>query len=294
MTIVSTNEPVVALAANDAGFRAWGKATTDAVDALGFTQVFSNIDWGTVTMPTTTNAAAGKRVYKFDDAHSATQEVYFALEFCRGDTDNAFMGMRITMTVGTTHDGSGVVGGLTATHYIRFSATSSGEGEVVGVRTDAGLTLFSNIPYTGTYTGQWTLNVERLREDGAVTPDGVVVFLHAVGVDSSGNTGTPLMRGINFALATVYGVHKPALAPIGAVPSTANIVLDYKTPVYPIQTFGKYDPYLGVILNTRSVPDLSVFSAAVDGVFNTYRSSSLGCGVDTYNNGNFRVAYLVA
>lgn len=165
---------------------------------------------------------------------------------------------------------------------------------MVGVRTDAGLTLFSNIPYTGTYTGQWTLNVERLREDGAVTPDGVVVFLHAVGVDSSGNTGTPLMRGINFALATVYGEHKPALAPIGAVPSTANIVLDYKTPVYPIQTFGKYDPYLGVILNTRSVPDLSVFSAAVDGVFNTYRSSSLGCGVDTYNNGNFRVAYLVA
>lgn len=293
MTVTTTSQPVAGLATNDAGFRAWGKATTDALDALGFTQEYSNIDWDTVAMPTTVNAAAGKRVYKFNDANSPTQEVYFSLEFCRGDTTSSYIGMRISVAVGTTHD-AGTVGGLTASHYIRFPGTSSGDGEVVGVRTDAGFTLFSNIPYTGTYTGQWTINIERVREDGAATPDGVVLFMHAIGVDGSGTNGTPLLRAINFALPTVYSEHKVAWHPHAAVPSSANIVLDYKTPIFPVHTFGKYDPFLGIILHTRSVPDLSVFSAAVDGVFNTYRSSSLGCGVDTYNNGNFRVAYLVA
>lgn len=294
MAITTTNQPVAPLTTSDAGFRAWGKATTDAVDDLGFTQVYSNIDWTTVTMPTTANGVAGKRVYKFNDTHSATQEIYFSLEFCRGDTTSAYIGMRISVVVGTTHDGNGTVGGLTMSHYIRFPSTSSLEGEVVGVRTDAGLTVFSNIPYTGTYTGQWVFNIERLRENGAVTPDGAVIFVHAIGVNGSGTNGSPGMQATNFALATVYSSYTQQLFPIAAVSASSNIVIDYKTPIYHINTFGKYDPFLGVILHTRSIADLSIFSAEVDGEFSTYRSSSQMAGVDTYSNGNFRVGYLVA
>lgn len=297
MAVTMSSKPVAAgLAATDAGFRSLGQAVTDALEAVGFVAVYDTINWSTATMPASTGVYySGKRVYRFNDSNSSTQEVYFSVELGRGDTGTAAIGFRIRFVVGTTHS-SGTVGGHVQTHYIGIGSTATNEGEVVAVRTDAGFTLFSNIPFTGSWNGQWVFCAERLRHNGEVTADGVVTFTHGVGADTSGTSGQPSLQASNFALATVYGAYSALWTTVPAVVApTANILIDYQCPVFPIYTFGKYDPFLGVVITTRSTPDLSVFSATVGGVSHTYRSSSFNAGLDTYNNGgHIRPSFLVA
>lgn len=283
------------LAATDAGFRSLGAAVMGVFDDLGYTSVYNTMDWNTAAYPGSDGTYVGKKVYAFDDALSPTQEVYFSVEVGRGTASTAAIGYRVRFVVGTTHS-SGTVSGQVQTHYIGIGSTTTAEGEIVGVRTDTGFTIFSNMPYTGSYAGQWEFCAERLRIDGEPTVDGLVTFTCGTGADSSGTNGTPQCQASNFALSTVYTANTTGwnCMPM-AVRMTDNILIDYKCPVFPIYTFGKYDPFLGVILTTRSVPDLSVFSAKVDGVTHTYRSSSGNSGVDGYQSaGNVRPAFLVA
>lgn len=303
MAVTVTTQTVANYALTDAGFRLWGKAITDLLDAMGMTQDYSNIDWSTVTLPTVAGNSAGKRVYKFNDSLSGTREIYVALDFGRGSTTSATFAFKLLITVGTTHT-SGTVGGSTMmSHYLVVNASPSGDGEFIGIKTDMGFAVMANV--TSASNGyQLGFGVERLASGGDATADGAVMWLHGMVVDGTGpNPSQPLFRLANFASGTLSpaaggstSTSNTMWSPPCAIPlnSSTSAYLD-KAPVFPVATLGDYDPLFGVI--SVPVPPYAmsnIFTANVNGVSGTYRIPSAGVLADSTGSGCLRLAYRTA
>lgn len=270
--------------ATDAGFRIWGKAFTDMLDTLGFTQVYSDIDWTTVLMPTSATTYAGKRVYKFDDALSIEREIYFSVEFGRASSSNGVFGFGIRLTVGTSHDGSGVVSNYVMQHYLATTSTPSDGGDIWGVRSDHGFVIFTNINSGTTYQAGFML--ERLCAAGTPTPDGVVLMLAGSGVDSTGiYPMSPKFRVANYNGGQVFNsvggqssansnriFSNYSTIPEGSDPSYAG-----KAPAITMDTLGKYDPISHFICVSKYVySPATEFTAIINGSSGTYRTPYTG------------------
>lgn len=275
MAITQVNTPLEVYATTDAGFRIWGKAWTDTMYSLGFTQEYSNIDWTTVTMPTVASTYAGKRVYKFNDSLSSTREIYVSLEFGRIVLATPRVSFGIRMTVGTSHS-SGTVTGGTITNYLSTWGSSADVGEIIGVKTDFGFALLSNIPFS-TDQYQAALLVERVRKDGSASADGVLTFMCGSSVNSTSTAATAglLTQVANYKANTVYAAAGNG-SPMSALASTTDPSYDGETPVYQVHTFGGYDPYFGVICAAYNYGAAQIFTATVDGVSGKYRTLNGG------------------
>ena len=90
---------------SDATFRATFSPISTALQAL-FVKVTQagEIDWGTVTKPSSGNSAAGFEVYRFNDAMQATAPIFFKIEYGSGA---AIQFPAIWLTVGKGADGAG-------------------------------------------------------------------------------------------------------------------------------------------------------------------------------------------
>lgn len=89
----------------DALFRAWGLAVSNALAAMLFKVTQSGeINWTTVTAPTSGNTSAGFEVYRFNDALHTTHPVYIRLDYCSASTATLYA---IRVTIGKGVDGSG-------------------------------------------------------------------------------------------------------------------------------------------------------------------------------------------
>lgn len=273
MAITQVNTPLAVYATTDAGFRIWGKAWTDTMDALGLTQEFSNIDWTTVTMPTSAGAWAGKRVYRFNDALSGTREVYVSLEFGRGSTTYAYTGFTVRVRIGYSHS-AGTVSGSPIEHYLATYATSPEVAEIIGVRTDFGIALFTNVPWSSSNC-QAAFLVERVGKDGAPTADGVLLAILGGNVDSY-SVYTALMYGqmANWKAGVVFTYCSfsvlntlPSLTPTNTDTSYEDAV-----PVWQILTFGGYDPVYGMVIPPTVYPASTVFTATVNGETAKFRT----------------------
>lgn len=273
MTITQVNTPLAVYDTNDAGFRLWGKAWTDTMDALGLTQEHSSIDWTTATMPTSAAAWAGKRVYKFGDSLSGTREVYVALYFGRGSTTYPFVGFALRIRVGYTHS-EGVVSGVPIDHYITTQATSSETGEIIGVRTDLGLSLFMNVPWTSNNC-QPGFMVERLAKDGAASPDGAVMLFHGASVDGVGSYSALIYgQAANYKGGTTHTTQSfSTLANMPSmIPTNVDASYEDSVPVWPITTLGAYDPVSGMVIPPQMYGASTVFSATMNGEARKYRT----------------------
>lgn len=93
----------------DAEFRAWGSAISTGLQAL-FTKVTQTgeINWSTVTKPTTTDDSRGFEVYRLNDSLHATAPIYFKVEYGAGSASTRAV---MWFTVGKGADGSGTITG---------------------------------------------------------------------------------------------------------------------------------------------------------------------------------------
>jgi hypothetical protein len=104
---------------NDANFRIWGKAISDALQAVGGIAKLSagdssgQIDWTSVTKPAA-NLSAGYEMYKFADTLQSTVPVFIKIEWGSGASGNL---VSMWVTVGFAHDGAGTLTGFTSTRF---------------------------------------------------------------------------------------------------------------------------------------------------------------------------------
>lgn len=97
----------------DAKFRAWGLAVSTVIQAAGLTlgTDTGQINWVTVTRPTTANTKAGYEIYRFNDTAQTGAPIYFRIDY--GTNGNASgQGPTLWFTAGTGTDGAGNVTGI--------------------------------------------------------------------------------------------------------------------------------------------------------------------------------------
>lgn len=278
--------------ATDAGFRIWAKAWHDTIDALGCTQVWSNIDFTTVTMPTVAQTAAGSRVYELNDSVSGSSPLYFKLTWGRGSTASSDFGFRIDLSFGTSHDGSGTVGGYGFSCFVTCQQASPADGGLLGCRTETGIVLFTNVAYSTTV--QQVIILERMANSGAATSDGYAVLYGGVAADTTttfvNNYTTRLVNtagGVVFAKQIINGWVYPSCTATGTSLSYLS-----KAPVGVLWTFGGYDPLTNVILTTyEQRANNTSLTATVNGHTGTYRTPNGGANGWPINNG---IAFKVA
>lgn len=169
----------------DVNFRAWGSAISAALTAAGFplTADTGQINWTTVTHPTTASASTGYEIRTFSDAAQATAPIYFKVTY--GSSTLATT-PQIYVTAGTGSDGAGNITGtyfplvtaanqVTSIRQLHFSATSPFTGSTtVYLTSDASGFVLLAWPYANANnsTGAF-LCLERTRAfDGTATTDG--------------------------------------------------------------------------------------------------------------------------
>jgi hypothetical protein len=115
-TILSDNS-------TDAIFRAWA-SWIHSVFMLGWTDTAATgqIDFTTVVKPAALNTSQGFKVYAMADTLQATAPVFVKIEF---GSAGAAATPGIWMTIGTTHDGAGTIGGVL---FARQQMVGSGQG----------------------------------------------------------------------------------------------------------------------------------------------------------------------
>lgn len=290
MTYTKYTIPMLEWSPTDEGFRIWGKSWTDMLDYMGFTQVYSNIDWASATMPTVANTYVGKRVYKFEDTLSGVREVYFSVSFGRGSLTNSPHGFVISIDVGLYHDGSGIVSGhAVLDNWMTMLDASGDAGEIVGVKSEFGFSVFTNVSLGSYYQSGFA--IERLSENNIPSPDGIVSMICGSG-RSTGTSGTyisPYFQASNFEGGKVFSAiggqsasnstklfSNPQVIPHTEDPSFAS-----KAPAITMDTFGKYDPCHHWVLASKYMYSAgSEFTAIINGDSGTYRIPTTGFYAD--------------
>lgn len=172
----------------DATFRTWGSEFSAALLAVGLTKTSDTgqIDWGTVTRPTT-NTDAGYEIWRFNDALQATQPIFMKISF--GTHSTALKG-RIRIVVGSGSDGAG---NLTGAEWDDLGASNSKQsinfsGTVQSPTTVAYPSYFCYNSTLGVFTLVWKLGAV-----GAVYGDGLFVLSRTMNPD-----GTPNAAGFGW------------------------------------------------------------------------------------------------
>lgn len=109
----------------DAAFRAWGSALSAAMQSCGLQQSADTgqIDWSTVTVPTTNDTSGGYEIYQFTDGLQATSPVFIKIEYGAGinQTGIEYGGYgypQMWITVGPSTDGAGNMTGVTTNRVL--------------------------------------------------------------------------------------------------------------------------------------------------------------------------------
>jgi hypothetical protein len=110
----------------DAAFRAWGSGISTALQSLLVlvTQT-GQINWSTVTRPTTINIKSGFEVYRFNDAAQSTAPIFIKAEYGSASTSGAVTKPALYITVGKSVDGSGNIGGVIFSQRETVTASST-------------------------------------------------------------------------------------------------------------------------------------------------------------------------
>lgn len=109
----------------DADFRAWATGIAAQLVAAGMvkTSDTGQIDLTTVAKPAATNTAQGYEVYRFNDSLQATLPIYFKIEYGSG---GAVDRPSLWITVGTSTNGAGTIGGQASTRFqVRANSSKS-------------------------------------------------------------------------------------------------------------------------------------------------------------------------
>ena len=108
----------------DANFRLWGSGLSDAIQAVGLvkTSDTGQINWLTVTRPTTANTMQGYEIFRFNDSLQGTAPIFIKLEYGSGNYGVATPAYKTTVGKGT--DGAGNI--TSVLHVLTQTGSTSG------------------------------------------------------------------------------------------------------------------------------------------------------------------------
>lgn len=169
----------------DAEFRSWSEKIHLAIVAVGLidTGATGDIDFSTVSAPSGAYNKQGFKVYRFSDALQATLPVFIRIDYGAGsstDKPGLFVG------VGTTHDGSGVLGGqLGVEQYCFFNSTAIADQHVSFVSGDTNFLSYAGFA-KNLVTGASSIGngfiIERTKSStGVDTADGIITCIVSSG-----------------------------------------------------------------------------------------------------------------
>lgn len=167
--------------ATDAQFRAWGKAISDSLQAVGIVKTADSgqIDWATVAAPTAANTQMGYEIYRFNDTLQSTAPVFIKLAFGSGASIN---NPALWISVGTGSSGSGTLTGEILPEQQNFAFTPA----AATTHYISGSSNSFVIAIQGTSSNYHiVLTVERTHDSsGSDTNKGIMVNRIASGLDS--------------------------------------------------------------------------------------------------------------
>lgn len=231
--------------AGDTAFRAWATAIHNLLTGIGLTDesATGQINLATVAQPGSTNGKAGFKVYRLNDGKT---EIYIRVDF-----GTAFVGTApdirpsLWVRAGTTHNGSGTLGGQLSTEMQSSASSPAATGAIVGARAvrladGEGFVLLHASEATSAGTKAALIGVERHRDPttGAPTADGFDVFRSAGGQNSRYES-IPIPSGSNITATSQFGIF--------LVPTNISQVVattDSDQPVQPI--FMAFDGWRGL------------------------------------------------
>lgn len=170
--------------------RQWGSGVTNGLVAAGLvdTNPTGKINWSTVSAASGSAASYGFDVFRFNDSLQATHPIFIRLEYKnRPSAPPNAQAPAIDVTVGTTHNGSGTVGGQSRSFQFYYTGGTSD-------RTNGQYSLFAagdgwmNMALwytltTGMGLNSFFLSIERTRDaNGNITAEGFGV--HCVGTEN--------------------------------------------------------------------------------------------------------------
>lgn len=252
---------------NDADFRAWGSGIAAALAAVGLVQTADTgqVNWATVTKPAVTNTVAGYEIWRFNDALQATRPVFVKIEYGVAATVDR---PEIWVTVGTTTNGAGTLGGQVRAR----TGSPSGASDSVGITkalyasgSSGRLHLMFNLSTTNS-SYNLGLILERTKDaTGADTGDGLTIIQIS---GSPAFTCLPLTPGAPVPTAVSYG---PWVSP-----NNGNLsIIGLDIAVCPAIVFVGKAFFASVLLyNGPDVGALGTFVASLFGVNHTFMPMS--------------------
>ena len=261
--------------ATDAQFRAWGRAISDSLQAVGIVKTADSgqIDWETVAAPTASNTKMGYEIYRFNDTLQSTAPVFIKLSFGAGASSSY---PSLWISVGTGSDGSGTLTGEILTEKQNYaSATATATTHYV-----SGSSNRFVIALQGSSSNyQIVLTVERTHNSsGSDTSNGVMVNRIAYSVDSQ--------HYLLFSDSSVVTVPKiSCLTPVGLSGAKSPDIN-----LYPVRFFTPGEGPVSNCLVGYIYGDFASnasYTVSVFGIDRTFRTvqagpSSSGYGATTY------------
>jgi len=264
---------------SDAAFRTLGLLISGALEAVGLikTADTGQIDWGTVTKPTTTYAVAGYEIRTFPAGTLQTANPLI-VKVNYGSTNNSANVMGIQIQVGHATDGAGNFTGDYSDTYSLYPSSSNSNGAQCYVSCDTEhLTIALFLGISGTTTNYSIVcSMDRLRDsDGVALDTGVNILtmysgyfgqrmLPATGAQfpSSaltqpmalfpGGSGAQTVVGKNICFSNVYPYlgctgnpdMNAVVYPAGNMPINGGVVIQF--PVYGVlHDYVLVGPYVG-------------------------------------------------
>lgn len=178
--------------------RQWGQGISQGISFAGLvnTNASGSINWSTAVASTGSSFVYGYEVFRFNDALQATAPIFLKLTYTNRDVGAGpgATAPRIVVEMGTTHNGSGTIGGqlfATGTTVLRYTGGSPNQNPWYRSLFAAGDGWFNAAFHydNGDRTYNWYIGIERTRDyNGNTTSDGFGWILG--GADNGGGVRT--------------------------------------------------------------------------------------------------------
>jgi hypothetical protein len=260
---------------SDAEFRAWGKAMSDAMTAVGVpkTADTGQIDWSAVTYPSSSSIVKGYEIRKFNDTLQATQPVLIKFEWGSG----GFATVPVWyITIGTATDGAGNLTGLTT---VRKAMTGVAQTVPYTLRVsgDVNRLMIATLVDSGAVANSQLAVVERTHDSaGGDTAEGLIYALNAGAVAAIVQAAYLFGVGVTGSETAVFAALLPS---VGTGANGSAVAL------YPIFcTKGVYfNPFLNILVafqaNVTPGTQLSFTYYGATRAFMPLNNASVGCAV---------------
>jgi len=268
-----------------ATFRLWGKALSDALEAVGFikTADTGQIDWTSVSVPGT-STYAGYEIRRLSDTLQATTPVFAKIEYGTGSSSTY---PKLQITVGRETDGAGNIIGVSATAITFGGGAQSATAYDCYVSGGEGYVAFGLYITSSTTSHPWLFYLARPRDaNGTLNEQGINI----VGQSASATFYHQWLPEIGSPVP-----YTPAGGPFCSGPKSGTGAYGSTVGIFPIFTnmgFAAHPDGIGIAVFAADIgAGGQVISVSVFGANHDFVSCGVGSG--GFINGNSTASTLL-